>query len=765
MPELPELPELIRDLGLILIAAATITLIFKRFKQPIVLGYLIAGFLVSEYFPGPVLGQYLPDFVSQMTQVKDNKSIHIWSEIGVIFMLFGLGLEFSFKKLIAVGRTAVITGGFEVCSTITLGFIVGRLFGWSNMDSIFFGAMLAMSSTTIIVKVFDELKLKGKTFAPIVFGALIVEDLLAILLMVLLSSIAISQQVDGGQLLFSSLKLGFFLVLWFIMGIFLLPWFLKRCRDLLTDEILLIVSLGLCFMMVIVASKLGFSAALGAFVMGSILAETSRGTRIEHVTLPVKDLFSAVFFVSVGMMINPAVLYEYAGTIAIITVVTVVVKFFGTGIGALLSGCNIKNSMQAGMSMAQIGEFSFIIATLGYSLGVISDFLYPVAVAVSAVTTLTTPYLIKVSEPIAKWLDHWIPDSVHASLTRYEMAMTKTTGRVKVTTLLWQAYGLKILLNSVVVIGISWGGKLLATHFFNGHFTADTPTLVSLVACAVALLLAIPFLWGVFRSPPINAGNFDAYTVVRLQQLQFGVSIFRFFVGGLLVAFLVINFIPSLELVLLFVALISVAFLGLSRFLEPIYQGIEKRFIFGLSEKERAVIEQKAKLFELAPWEVSLTELEMTLYSPLSGKTLKDSGLRNEFGVTVAMIQRGMTRLIPPKSDDLLFPYDKIYLLGTEQQLEDARKIIEVEPEEDADFDPIDDQYGLVGMILDDDHPFNGKSIRQCGMRETINGLIVGIEREGERYLNPDPDMILLPSDLLWLVGDRRLAEKIQREV
>ncbi|MDR0336282.1 MAG: cation:proton antiporter, partial [Planctomycetaceae bacterium] len=354
------LPILIQDLGLILIAAAVMTLLFKQLRQPIVLGYLIAGFLVGPHFT------WLP-------VVQEWESIEVWSEIGVIFMLFGLGLEFSFKKLVNVGKTASITATFEIFAMILIGFIVGRMFGWSMMTSLFLGAILSMSSTTIIVKAFGEQDLKGRSFAPIVFGVLIVEDLIAILLLVLLGSIAVTQRFSGSELLSSSLQLIFFLILWFVLGIYLLPAFLRFCRKLLTDEILLIVSIALCLMMVIIAVQVGFSAALGAFVMGSLLAETSKGTKIEHLTLPVKDLFSAIFFVSVGMLIDPTVLWEYFGTILIIVAITIFGKFLGTAIGALISGCSIKNSMQAGMSMAQIGEFSFIIATLGKTLHVTDD--------------------------------------------------------------------------------------------------------------------------------------------------------------------------------------------------------------------------------------------------------------------------------------------------------------------------------------------------------------------------------------------------------
>lgn len=752
------LPHLIQDLGLILMAAAVMTLLFKWMKQPIVLGYLIAGFIVSEYFPGPFLSQYLPDFVPRVLQVSDKASIHLWSEIGVIFMLFGLGLEFSFKKLLAVGKTASITGGFEVCSTTVIGFIVGKILGWNNMDSIFFGAMLAMSSTTIIVKVFDELNLKGRAFAPIVFGALIVEDLLAILLLVLLSSIAISQQVAGGELLFSSLKLVFFLILWFIMGIFLLPWFLKRCRDLLTDEILLIVSTGLCFMMVIIACKTGFSAALGAFVMGSILAETTKGTRIEHVIQPVKDLFSAVFFVSVGMMIDPAILYKYAGTIAIITVVTIVAKFIGTGIGALLSGCSVRNSMQAGMSMAQIGEFSFIIATLGKTLGVISDFLYPVAVAVSAVTTLTTPYLIKCSGPIAEWLNARIPERIQLSLLRYEVAMTESTGRENVLALLWRVHGLKIMLNSVMVISIALGVQFVADRALGDHFE-EQPTLASIGACAVAIFLATPFLWAVFRNKPIRSDDFDTDTIVRLKELHLGVSILRFIIGCFLVGFLVHSFTTTLAMIAILVSIVAVIFLIFSRFFEPVYQRIEERFVSNLTEKERAEVENRSKHSHLAPWEVSLTEFVLSQNSPLVGKMLRDSGLRSDVGVTVTMIQRGSTRLMPPKSNDLLFPFDKIYLIGSDEQLEAARKLIETQSIQEAESP--DENYGLTSIFISSDHPYAGKTIRESGIREKADGLIVGLERNGKRHLNPDPSMPLLSGDIVWVVGNIGLIHQI----
>ncbi|MDR2115471.1 MAG: cation:proton antiporter [Planctomycetaceae bacterium] len=742
------LPVLIQDLGLILIAAAVMTLLFKQFRQPIVLGYLIAGFLVGPHF------QLFPS-------VQDTKSIDIWSEIGVIFMLFGLGLEFSFKKLFNVGKTASITATFEIFAMILVGFVVGQMFGWTTMSSLFLGAILSMSSTTIIVKAFDEQGLKGRSFAPIVFGVLIVEDLIAILLLVLLGSIAVTQRFSGGELLSSSFQLLFFLILWFILGIYILPAFLRYCRKLLTNEILLIVSIALCFMMVGIAVRVGFSAALGAFVMGSLLAETSKGTKIEHLTLPVKDLFSAIFFVSVGMLIDPVVLWSYFDTILIIVAITVIGKFFGTAIGALISGCTIKNSMQAGMSMAQIGEFSFIIATLGKTLHVTDDFLYPIAVAVSAVTTFTTPYLIKSSDSVAGWLNAQIPESLHLLLLRYETAMTDS-GRESVLSLLWKVHGIKIVLNSVMVIGIALAVRYAAVPFLGENFFQKQPTLASYAACLVAVLLSAPLLWAVFVGGRPRPGDYDTQTLATLQGLQIGVSVIRLFIGCILVGIVIGNFtsIYALSSFVLIPVVVTVVLL-FSRHFEPLYRKIEKRFVSHLTDKEQAEIQAKTKLSGLVPWDVSLTEFELSQYSSLVAKSLQSSGLKQRFGVTVAMIDRGGNRLIPPKGDDLLLPFDKIYLIGTDEQLAAAQKVIETKMVSELEFD--EESFGLVSLVLSGEHPFVSKRIRDCGLREAVNGLIVGIERNGMRYLNPEPDMLLLSEDVLWLVGDKGRIKKLQR--
>lgn len=738
------LPNMILDLGLILMAAAAVTLLFKRLRQPVVLGYLIVGFLVG------------PNFTLFPT-VKDTEGILIWAEIGVIFMLFGLGLEFSFKKLAKVGKSASITASFEILAMMGIGFLTGQLLGWSKMDSLFLGGILSISSTTIIVRAFDELAMKGKSFVSLVFAVLIVEDLLAILLMVLLSSVAVTQSLSGSALFLSTLRLGFFLVLWFLLGIYLLPVALRKFKDLLSEETMLVVSIGLCLMMVIVASYAGFSPALGAFVMGSMLAETSFGPKVEHLIHPVKDLFSAVFFVSVGMLINTKVLVDYFWIILLMTVITIIGKLISTSIGALISGRSFKSSVQAGMSLAQIGEFSFIIATLGMTLKVTSDFLYPIAVAVSAVTTFTTPYLIKLSDPLSEWLTGRLPAEMKASLVRYESVMA-TASNGNVLSLIWREYGIKIVLNAVIVVGITLAISRLALPHFGESFKGEP---LGLLGCALSLLLSSPFLWAIFVGGPVHSSAYRAETIEHLRRLQLGISIVKFLIGCALAGFVVSNFTSMLAFSgILFIALTALGVFFFTRFSEPIYSRIENRFVANLTANERAEIEKRAATPELAPWNALLAEFRVSPHSSLVMKTLKESGIKEKFGVTVAMIERGEKRILAPKREDVLLPCDKLFVIGTDDQLGSISDAIETKPT--GDLPAVDDSFGLASLVAIPQDKFVHKTIRECGLREAVNGLIVGVEREGQRYLSPDSSMMLLPGDLIWLVGDRRMIKDLR---
>src|SRR5688572_9660919 len=467
---------------------AITTLIFKWIKQPLVLGYIIAGFLVGPHV------HFLPT-------VADQENIEILAEIGVIFLLFSLGLEFSFKKLMRVGGAASITAFVEIAFITVAGYYAGQWMGWSTMDSLFLGGMLASSSTTIIIRAFDELGVKTKQYARIVFGVLVVEDIVVILLMVLLSTIAVTKQFAGSEIVFTVLKLAFFLALWFIAGIFLLPTLLKYSKKLIDDETLLILSLGLCLGMVVLATKVGFSAELGAFIMGSIIAETTSAEKVEHVVKPVKDLFGAVFFVSVGMMIDPEAIMQYGWPVVVVTFLTLFGKLFSTTLGALLSGQPLKQSVQVGMSMAQIGEFAFIVATLGLSLGVISDFLFPVAVGASAITTFTTPYLIRYSEKLYNFIARFFPEKWLTRLNRYSSGTQSIQADSD-----W-----KVVLKSYVMIAISNGIVLIALLFLTikviDPFMRDhvsNPTWRAILILVISLGIASPFFWGFMAKRPGN---------------------------------------------------------------------------------------------------------------------------------------------------------------------------------------------------------------------------------------------------------------------
>lgn len=730
------LPLMITDLAIILAAAAISILVFSRFKQPVVLGYLIAGFAVGPHF-------------KIWPTVVDTEGVKLWAEIGVIFLLFGLGLEFSFKKLAKVGKSASIAAGCEVVTMMGAGYLLGRAFGWTGMDSIYLGAILSMSSTTIIIRAFGEAGLKGKGFVGLVFGILIVEDLLAILLMVFLTEISGSGNFSAGNILYLTARLGFFLLIWFLVGIYLLPSLLKKFRNLLSGEIMLILSISLCFLMVVLASKAGFSAALGAFIMGSILAETQEGERIEHLIVGVKDLFAAVFFVSVGMLIDLEVLRENFGVVLIITVVTIVGKLIGSGIGAILSGQSLKKSVQAGMSLAQIGEFSFIIATLGMTLKVTSPFLYPIVIAVSAVTTFTTPYMIRLSEPFYNWFEKKLPERVLRNFEKYEQVMAANS-QLSTFSLFWRMYGLVILLNAVVVIAISLGTVKYIQPFLFSTF-GDT-LVVRALASILALIASAPFLGALILKAPKNLSEEEASTLSRLRSLQFGVIVMRVLIAFGLIIFLFKQFSTTENLFLVIAILVSVLIFSIRKFLKPIYIAVEKHFIENLNAKELAEMEKMINLPELAPWDATLVDFTLSSDSALAGITLEESRFRTVTGATIAMIERGRRRILAPSRSERLLPNDQIYLIGTDEQLSAAQALIEVEYKEYFARD--NDLFNLETVYISEKSVFANKSIRDIGIGQHLGVLIVGIERKKERILNPESYTLILPGDMLWVFGN-----------
>ena len=733
------LPILIADLGLILAAAGVITLLFKKIKQPLVLGYILAGVVV-----GPHL-----DFFPTIT---DHKSINIWGEIGVIFLLFSLGLEFSFKKLVKVGGSASITASIKVVFLILIGYAAGIMMGWSNMDSLFLGGILSISSTMITIKAFEELGIKHKKFAGLVFGVLIVEDLVAILLLVMFSTLAVSQQSAGTEMLMSILKLSFFLVLWFLGGIFLVPTFLRITKKLMNDETMLVVSLALCLVMVLLADQVGFSPALGAFIMGSILAETTQAERIEHLTKSVKDLFAAVFFVSVGMLIDPKILVEYAVPILILSLVVILGKLLFTVLGALLAGQPLKTSVQAGMSLAQIGEFSFIIAALGASLKVTSSFLYPIAVAVAAITTFTTPYLIKYAEPFYNFLARILPQKWLDAIGRYS---TSTAG---ITTLsdwkiLLRSYVFNTIIHSVVIISIIFLSNRYVQPFIANHFANEKSVLI--ISVVVSFILMSPFLWAlsIRRIQKIAYSHLwlnKKYTRGPLIAIEF----FRIALGIFFVGFLMYEFFETWIAMMIALVLIVFGMVIFSRKLQSFYHKLENRFMFNLNDREN----QKP---DILPWDTHLTELKVSPESEVVGKTLVELMIREKYGVNIALIERGRITIPTPGPKERLYPNDKLLLIGADDQLAAVKLLLEVDLPEINDNSFPDKEMTLQKVVVTTASPVFGLSIRNTGIREKAQALVVGIERGEDKILNPSSDFVFDNGDVIWIVGNHKKIKEV----
>lgn len=756
------LPFLISDLALILGVAAVVTFVFKKLKQPVVLGYLAAGFLVSPS-------------ISLLPTIAEPKNITIWAEIGVIFLLFGLGLEFSFKKLAKVGGSAAIMTLIKIAIIVTLGFICGKFLGWSSMDSLFLGALLSISSTVIVLKALEELGLKTRKFATLVLGGLIVEDLVAILMLAFLTTLAVSKHVSGIELTWSLLSLGFMLSIWFLTGIFLIPTFLKKWDLDLNEEMLLVISLSLCLFMVVLAVKAGYSPALGAFMMGSILAETHLAEKIEHLVTPVKNLFGAIFFVSVGMLINPTVIVDYAVPILIITLLTVFGKFIGTLIGALAAGQPLNQSVSAGMSLAQIGEFSFIIATLGLTLKVTSPFLYPIAVTVSAITTFTTPYLMKFSDPVVGFLEARLPGSLVQTLGRYSSGADtiRDTGSWR---LIFRSYLTTVITNLILCIAII----IIALHViipwvdtFPFHPDVRLMINVGLPLCAMA-----PFMWGLM----FKRLHKQAYSHLLLAQRYnrgplLALETTRFLMALFLIVFFLSNLFSTIFVSAFVFSIIILACLFFYQKIQKFYHRLESHFLTNLharpvpsstpghttspagksSSASTSAPEPTPKPSTLLlPWDAHFTTFQIEPESSFAGKTLIELTLRERFGVTIAAIERGELTISLPTPDQRLLPFDKILVLGTDDQLEAFEIALENSLSKATD---VETDIGLWRMHVLAHSPMVGQTIRQAGIRPKYQGTVVGIERDQTRILNPKSDMVIEKGDLIWILGNKALAE------
>ncbi|MCU0423662.1 MAG: cation:proton antiporter [Bacteroidia bacterium] len=733
------LPHLITDLALILCSAGAASLLFKKINQPVVLGYILAGLLVGPNF-------------SLFPTITDIESIKIWAEIGVIFLLFSLGLEFSFKKLVKVGSTAAVTGLFEITFMLLTGYLTGKLMGWNTMDSLFLGGVIAISSTTIIFRAFDELNLKAKKFAGLVIGVLVIEDLVAVLLMVLLSTVAVSKQFEGYEMVMAVLKLLFFLTLWFLAGIYLIPGFLKKAGRHLSDETLMIIAVALCLFMVIVAANVGFSAALGAFIMGSILAETTKAERIEHVIKPVKDLFGAVFFVSVGMLINPTVLVTYAVPVIVLTLVVIIGKFVYATSGALISGQPLKQSVEAGTSLTQIGEFSFIIASLGLTLQVTSDYLYPIAVGVSVITTFTTPYMMKLAPTIHLTLVKILPQQWLTKLNRYSTGSQQINAASDWASLV-QSFIQVIVINSVICLAII----LLAVKYIHPVFIVHD-WLGSMITACIALIGLTPFLFML----TMRKLNKASYTQLWLTKSNRGpiimLEITRVAVGVLLLGFLFDQLFSTLTAFITGLIVIGFAIVIFRRRIKLFTIKIENRFFTNLNIREETQL--LSPVNALLPWDAHVATFDVTAESACLGLRLDELQFRERYGINIAMIERGSKTILMPSKTERLYPYDRIAVIGTDEQLQQFK--IEFQHFSTGEQLP-ETEIKLTAVEVDSGFKYINQSIRESGIREFVKGLVVGIERNGNRMLNPSSDEKFQLHDVVWIAGDAKRIASINK--
>ena len=745
------LPALFFDLALILVTAGLTTVIFKWLKQPVVLGYISAGFLIGPNF------EWFP-------VINDHTSVETWSEIGMVFMLFGIGLEFSFKKLKKVGGTVGVTALTELVTMCIVGYLLGKVLGWSQMDCIFLGAMLSISSTTIIAKAFDDMKLNREKFSGNVIGELVVEDLEAVLLMVILSTLAVSKTFDGMQLMYSMLKLFFFLVVWFLGGIFIVPTILRWSRKFMTEETLTVFSVGLCFLMVVLANLAGFSSALGAFIMGSILAETLEAEAIHKVTTPIKNLFGAVFFVSVGMMVDPQILVSYWWQILVVTLVLLIFKPLSNVIGRLIAGVGLKQAMQGGFCFCQIGEFSFIIATLGLSFGVIDEFLYPIIVSVSIITTFITPYAIKAAVPSYNWVTSHFPESWLNRLENNDSGIKVKSGeKVSMGNFIARQFK-NIVIYMAIIIAV-----ILICFFLSSFIIKYVPSpWNAAIATAFTLVLVAPFLWAMgFKHTLVNTthklmevNKFNKTIIRTIFVLRFIIvailaySILQHFFNNLFWAKLGIGT-PWYHLINIGFALIYTVLLKALSPAMKFYKRIEERFMDNLNKRQSV---QVFTIPEILQENCHLQKMTLSPDSPYSGKLIKETDFRDNYNVSVVSVERGKLLVELPRSDFQLFPFDKITFVGHEDHLRLLLPRIEVfddqliQEHEESEVD-------LYKVEVRPNSPYVGVALMDSGLAENFEAMIIAIERDGHFILNPSARITFQPADLVWFLVQSERAK------
>ncbi|MBQ9474377.1 MAG: cation:proton antiporter [Bacteroidales bacterium] len=732
------LPPIFLDLAIILITAGIITVIFKWLKQPLVLGYIVAGFFIGPYFP------WFP-------AITDDSNIHLWSDIGIVFLMFALGLEFSIKKLKKVGGTGAITALTELLLMFLIGNIVGHILGWPRMDCIFLGCMLSISSTTIIIKSFDDLKLRQQRFTSTVFGVLVVEDLIAVLLLVLLSTISVSAHFDGKELGLSLVKLVFMLIVWFVFGIFFIPTFLRWMRRHMTEETLCIVAVGLCFGMVWLAGALGFSTALGAFVMGAILAETIEADTIHRIITPLKNLFGAVFFVSVGMLVDPKILAEYIVPILVIALTVILLKSASATTGIVLSGKSMKTAIQSGFCFCQIGEFSFIIAGLGLSFKVIRPELYPIIVSVSIVTTFVTPYMIKAGLPFYNFVYPKLPTKFKEALENYSNSAKGAGREISVQRFLRKQ------LWSILIYGAILGAiYLLSITLLKPLLNAKLPGFWgNLIGLSATLVLMSPFAWAMVVK---NVSKERIRKLLKVYQYSQAVVIpvllLRYFIALLFVGITIGRYANMASGFIVVLAIVIVALVLYSRRAIGFYQHIEKQFVSNFNQRQN---QNSFKIPETLEQNFSMERVLVTQYCKYIGKKLSDCCFRQVYGINIVAVERGGDIINLPGRDLQIMPMDKLTVIGGEEEIGRFRMDMEVEPDM-LIHDHGDNNINIYRYEVTPTSNLIGVELRHSDFQSKYKAMVIAVEHNGAYKLNPDANTVFQQGDTVWFVSPEEVS-------
>ena len=751
--------SLIQDLALILVVAGIVTLLFRKLRQPLVLGYIVAGFLVSPHMP-------------YIMSVVERRNIQTWADIGVMFLLFSLGLDFSFKKIMKMGASPMISACSIIFCMTVLGICVAHAFGWSRMDCIFLGGMLAMSSTTIIFKAFDDMSLRQHHFASVVISVLILEDILAIVMMVMLAAISGGNNPDGGEMAQSILRIVFFLVLWFVVGIFAIPLFLRHIRKLMSNETLLIVSLGLCCLMAVISAKAGFSSAFGAFVMGSILAEPVEADKIERIVEPVKNLFGAIFFVSVGMLVDPSILISYYIPILSIVLTIIIGQSVFGSFSFLLGGESLRNAIRCGFSMAQIGEFAFIIASLGFSLGVISDFLYPVVVAVSVITTFLTPYMMKASVPCYGYLERHLPKRLQRSITLMSGRDPQHSDSDKgnwhkllramvINTMIYS-----ILSIAVIAISITMLLPFLRSVIPSSTNSSMPSTWIANLLCGIVTIIAIsPFLRAIVMKKN-HSEEFQAlWSENRINRFPLVFTIICRTIIAMAFVFYVCNYLTHFtNAILITVAVIAIVLMVMSRKLKRHSIRLERLFVMNLRSRDIAAQARgkRRPLYEgrLLDRDIHIAEIDIPEDSRWAGKRLSQLRLRNRFGVHVSSILRGIRRINTPSGDCIIFPGDKIQAIGSDSQLAKFSTAADIEIyQEDTEIERKEMQ--LKQLLVTSESMFIGKTLSESKIRDEYHCMVVGLDTGKKNLTMISPTYRFEDGDIIWIVGEADALKRI----